>query len=79
MKLTGGQPPLNLRKGMFKVVDEKTGSDGKPIDRSEKNVCLSDVEINFLLKILDQSYESVSFSLERELEEALESSSTQFE
>ena len=66
---------------MFKVVDEKTGSDGKPIDRSEKNVCLSDVEINFLLKILNmyQSYESVSFSLKRELEEALESSNTQFE
>ena len=75
---------------MLKVVNNKTGSDGKSIDRSCKNVCLTDVEVNFLLHLIqlfdlrllenhEKRFPKTDFSLEHELQGALDHSDTQFE
>ena len=70
---------------MLKVVNNKTGSDGNHIDRSCKNVCLTDVEILFLLQLLENHEQRFpetthcDFSLEHELQNALDHSETQFE
>ena len=70
---------------MLKIVNMKKGSDGNDIDRSCKNVCLTDVEILFLLQLLDEKSGHfdrqgfTDFSLEHELEDALFHSNTQFE
>ena len=70
---------------MLKIVNQKIGSDGNNIDRDCKNVCLTDVEINFLLRLLEDQAVPFArngfsdFSLEYELINSLEHSDTQFE
>lgn len=51
----------------LKEVTVKTAADGKPVDRSVKNVALTDQEILALLKTFN-----LPFDLERELEHALD-------
>ena len=51
----------------LKEVTVKTAADGKPVDRSVKNVALTDQEILALLKKFD-----LPFDLQQELEHALE-------
>ena len=50
----------------LKEVTTKTGADGKPVDRSVKNVALTDQEILLILKTFQ-----LPFDLEQELEHAL--------
>ena len=50
----------------LKEVTTKTGADGKPVDRSVKNVALTDQEILLILKT-----PRLPFDLEQELEHAL--------
>tara|TARA_R100001224_G_scaffold13684_1_gene6886 strand:+ start:285 stop:476 length:192 start_codon:yes stop_codon:yes gene_type:complete len=52
----------------LKEVTTKTGADGKPVDRSVKNVALTDQEILLILK----TFRDLPFDLEQELEYALE-------
>ena len=52
----------------LKEVTTKTGADGKPVDRSIKNVALTDQEILLILK----TFRDLPFDLEQELEHALE-------
>jgi ABC-type enterochelin transport system substrate-binding protein len=51
----------------LKEVTVKTAADGKPVDRSVKNVALTDQEILALLKTFD-----LPFDLQQELEHALD-------
>ena len=44
---------------------------GKPVDRSVKNVALTDQEILLVLKVFDQVGYELPFDFERELEHAL--------
>ena len=76
----------NLRSvTMLKIVNDKKGSDGNSIDRSSKNCCLTDVEILYLLQLLEGQSRPFDrqgfsdFSLEHELQSALDHSDTQFE
>ena len=50
----------------LKEVTTKTGADGKPVDRSVKNVALTDQEILLILQTF-----RLPFDLEQELEHAL--------
>ena len=55
----------------LKEVTTKTGADGEPVDRSVKNVALTDQEILLILKTFDQIGYELPFDFERELEHAL--------
>ena len=52
----------------LKEVTTKTGADGKPVDRSVKNVALTGEEILLILR----TFRNLPFDLEQELEYALE-------
>ncbi len=56
----------------LKEVPVKTAAYGKPVDRSVKNVALTDQEILAILKIFDRYHLYLPFDLERELEHALD-------
>jgi len=51
----------------LKEVTYKTAADGKPVDRSVKNVALTDEEILLILR----TFQDLPFDLEQELEHAL--------
>ena len=51
----------------LKEVTYKTAADGKPVDRSVKNVALTDEEILLIL----HTFRDLPFDLEQELEHAL--------
>ena len=51
----------------LKEVTYKTAADGKPVDRSVKNVALTDEEILLILR----TFKDLPFDLEQELEHAL--------
>ena len=56
----------------LKEVTVKTAADGKPVNRSVKNVALTDQEILAILKIFNRYHLDLPFDLERELEHALD-------
>jgi hypothetical protein len=58
----------------LKEVTYKTAADGKPVDRSKKNVALTDQEILMILNaryLYSDSFRRIPFDLEQELEHAL--------
>tara|TARA_B100000424_G_C22647844_1_gene357507 strand:- start:359 stop:562 length:204 start_codon:yes stop_codon:yes gene_type:complete len=55
----------------LKEVTTKTGADGEAVDRSVKNLALTDQEILLILKTFDQIGCELPFDFERELEHAL--------
>tara|TARA_R100000935_G_scaffold12102_1_gene23970 strand:- start:192 stop:425 length:234 start_codon:yes stop_codon:yes gene_type:complete len=74
----------------LKEVKIKTGADGKPVDRSVKNVCLTESELILVVTLLDlydknndgaqqQEFGEFTYDFLTELEEALEHKDTIFE
>lgn len=55
----------------LKEVTTKTGADGEAVDRSVKNLALTDQEILLILKTFDQIGCELPFDFESELEHAL--------
>ena len=55
----------------LKEVTTKVGADNTPVDRSDKNIALTDQEILLIFKAFDQIGYELPFDFERELNYAL--------
>jgi len=63
----------------LKQVTTKTGADGKAVDRSIKNVALTDEELELIIKVFNGLEYDWPFDFEQELLDALEHPMTVFE